>query len=88
MRDPSAERDPSPRRRAAATLIGAALALAAAIYLTASSVDYALHGCGCSEPWYPEWIWIVTLALAAACYLAALALTWRAVIGWCERRTS
>lgn len=68
--------------RAVAPFVGAALAIAAAIYLMVSGIDYARDGCGCDEPWYPEWLWIITLALAAACFLVALALLRRGLKAW------
>jgi len=58
----------------AAYAAGALLALAAAAYLTYGGIDYAVRGCDCGEPLFGDWIWGVMLGLAAACYVAALAL--------------
>ena len=73
MLDPS--RAPaSPAWRRWVPLIGAAIALAIGGWLTYTGIDYARNRCDCDKPWFPDWSWVVTLALAAVSYALALAL--------------
>ncbi len=59
--------------------LGALIALAIGGWLTYAGIDLARNGCDCDEPWYPEWIWVVMIALAASFIAAAVALVIRVI---------
>ncbi|MEX2246649.1 MAG: hypothetical protein WEC75_08170 [Dehalococcoidia bacterium] len=63
----------------AAYAVGVLVALAFAISLTSGGIDYAIRGCGCDEPLFPDWVWVVPLVVAAPFYAAAVALGRRAL---------
>jgi hypothetical protein len=65
----------TPRMRRVAPLVAAAIALAIGAWLTYAGIDYAYNGCDCNRPWYPDWLWIPIIALAALFCAAALALS-------------
>jgi hypothetical protein len=70
----------SPRwMRAYAPLVGAAVALVAAGWFTYAGIDYARNGCGCRDPLFPDWIWVVMLGVAVPFYAVAFALVVRVV---------
>jgi hypothetical protein len=67
--------------RVYAPLVGAAVALVIGVWLAVSGIDYARNGCDCDEPWYPDWIWVAMIGLAATFFAAAIALIVRFVRG-------
>jgi len=58
---------------------GALLLLAAAGALAYGAIDWQHHGCRCDESIYPDWAWTVLAALAAAAFVTAANLVFRAV---------
>jgi hypothetical protein len=60
-------------------LAGAAIMLLFAGWLTYAGIGYAINGCACDEPFFPDWAGWVLVSFAAPVFVASALLAVRAL---------